>query len=113
MALQIYQIAFPTAVIAPQRFFRQLAADLTVATGGTIALNGEDEPFSNDTGASPVTVPAVGTTGYYNFYVNGVMQEGGSFAVTPGTDDVAVITLNVNATFTADTILVLEAVMVS
>lgn len=111
MAIQIYQIVFPKASVAPQRFIRQLAAPLTVAAAGTIDLNSLTEPFSDDAGNSPVTVPTVSPNGYYNLYVDGVMQEGGAYQVNAAPTNT--ITLNVGATFTASTILVLEAAVIT
>jgi hypothetical protein len=113
MALQIFQITFPTASVTTESFFRKLAADLIITAGApVIDLNDVDEPFDNDAGASPVTVPAVAPNGYYNLYIDGVKQESGSYVVDAA---LATITFNVaiSTTFLADTIIILEAVIVT
>ncbi len=46
------------------------------------------------------------TNGYYNFYVNGVMQEGGTYAITA----TEITFIGVTATISAGTPLVVEAV---
>jgi hypothetical protein len=113
MALQIFQIIFPSATVETQSFFRQLAADLTITAGApAVDLNAVAEPFDNDLGAAPVVVPAVAPNGYYNLYVDGVKQESGSYSVNAATNT---ITFNaaITTTFNAGSILVLEAVLVT
>lgn len=83
------------------RFFNVLGANLTVAANTTIAATA----FLDDTGTAATTFPVV-ANGYYNFYINGVLQEGGSYAIT-GTE----LTFNgVTGTISAGTPLVVEAV---
>ncbi|MCQ6561782.1 DUF4183 domain-containing protein [Paenibacillus mendelii] len=111
MALQIFQIVFPGTALDPERFFHQVTGTaLVIAAAGTLDLNDAARPFSNDAGTSPVTVPLVSPTGYYNFYANGVMQEGGAYSVDAAT---STITFNVAVTFPVNTILILEAITVS
>lgn len=83
------------------RFFDVLAADLTVADGTTILATA----FLNDSGTAATAFPVV-THGYYNFYINGVLQEGGSYTISA-----TELTFNgVNGTISAGTPLVVEAV---
>ena len=112
MALQIFQIIFPSTAVAPQRFFyRVTGTALVIAAAGTLDLNGATTQFTDDAGSDgPVIVPAVSPNGYYNFYANGVMQESGTYTVAPATET---ITFNVAVTFPVNTILILEAVVVS
>ncbi|ATP42396.1 hypothetical protein CSE16_07710 [Solibacillus sp. R5-41] len=83
------------------RFFNVLAANLTVADGTTIAATA----FLNDSGAAATAFPVV-VNGYYNFYINGVLQEGGSYTISA-----TELTFNVvTGTLGAGTPLVVEAV---
>ncbi|MFJ8099754.1 DUF4183 domain-containing protein [Lysinibacillus sp. NPDC096212] len=59
------------------RFFNVLAAPLTISDGTTVAST----TFLNDSGSAATTFPIV-TNGYYNLYINGVLQEGGSYSVS-------------------------------
>jgi hypothetical protein len=83
------------------RFFNVLAATLTVTDGTTVAATS----FLNDSGNAATAFPVV-ANGYYNFYINGVLQEGGSYTVSA-----TELTFNgVTGTLTAGTPLVVEAV---
>ncbi|MGA3676004.1 DUF4183 domain-containing protein [Lysinibacillus agricola] len=83
------------------KFFNILAASLAVADGTTIPATA----FLNDSGTAATTFPIV-TNGYYNFYINGVLQEGGSYTISA-----TELTFNgVTGTITAGTPLVIEAV---
>ncbi|MEK4387351.1 DUF4183 domain-containing protein [Solibacillus sp. FSL W7-1464] len=83
------------------RFFNVLAADLSVIDGTTIAATA----FLDDSGTAATAFPVV-VNGYYNFYINGVMQEGDSYTIS-ATD----LTFNnVTGTISAGTPLVIEAV---
>ncbi|MGE8001381.1 DUF4183 domain-containing protein [Lysinibacillus sp. NPDC093190] len=83
------------------RFFDVLAADLAVTNGTTIPVAN----FVDDTGAAAAAFPAA-TNGYYNFYINGVLQEGGSYTISA-----TELTFNgVTGTISAGTPLVVEAV---
>jgi len=83
------------------KFFNILAANLAVTDGTTIAATA----FLNDSGNAATAFPVV-TNGYYNFYINGVLQEGGSYTVSA-----TELTFNdVTGTLTAGTPLVIEAV---
>ncbi|MGE6600214.1 DUF4183 domain-containing protein [Lysinibacillus fusiformis] len=86
------------------RFFNVLAADLAVTDGTTV--NATD--FLNDSGNAATTFPVV-TNGYYNFYINGVLQEGDSYTISTTS-----LTFNgVTANIKAGTPLVVEAVEVT
>lgn len=83
------------------RFFNVLAAPLTVADGTTVAATS----FLDDSGVAATAFPDV-TNGYYNLYLNGVLQEGGSYTISP-----TELTFNtVTGTISAGTPLVVEAV---
>jgi hypothetical protein len=85
------------------RFFNVLAAPLTITPASTLAAT----TFLDDTGTAATAFPVV-VNGYYNFYINGVMQEGGTYTISA-----TEITFNgVTATITAGTPLVVEAVEV-
>ncbi|MGN4125598.1 DUF4183 domain-containing protein [Lysinibacillus sphaericus] len=83
------------------RFFNILATTLTVADGTTIPATA----FLNDSGVAATTFPIV-TNGYYNLYVNGVLQEGDSYTISASE-----LTFNtVTGLISAGTPLVIEAV---
>lgn len=83
------------------RFFNVLATPLTITDGTTVAATA----FLNDNGTAATTFPIV-TNGYYNLYINGVLQEGGSYSVS-ATD----LTFNtVTGTISAGTPIIVEAV---
>jgi len=85
------------------RFFNVLAAPLSITPASTLAAT----TFLDDTGTAATAFPVV-VNGYYNLYINGVMQEGGSYTISA-----TEITFNgVTATITAGTPLVVEAVEV-
>jgi len=79
------------------RFFNVLAAPLAI-TDGTTA-------FLDDSGTAATAFPVV-TNGYYNLYINGVLQEGDAYTVSA-----TEVTFNtVTASLSAGTPIVLEAV---
>lgn len=83
------------------RFFNVLATTLTVADGTTIPATA----FLDDSGTAATAFPVV-VNGYYNFYINGVLQEGDSYTISA-----TQLTFNgVTGTITAGTPLVVEAV---
>lgn len=83
------------------RFFDVLAASLAVTDGTTIPASA----FLNDSGNAATAFPVV-TNGYYNLYINGVLQEGGSYTVSASE-----LTFNgVTGTISAGTPLIVEAV---
>ncbi|QDQ02286.1 DUF4183 domain-containing protein [Lysinibacillus fusiformis] len=83
------------------RFFHILPTTLTVADGTTIPV----ASFLDDSGVAAAAFPIV-TNGYYNFYVNGVLQEGDSYTISA-----TELTFNtVTGTISAGTPLVVEAV---
>ncbi|MFJ7182831.1 DUF4183 domain-containing protein [Lysinibacillus xylanilyticus] len=83
------------------RFFNVLAAPLSITDGTTVAAN----TFLNDSGSPATTFPIV-TNGYYNLYINGVLQEGGSYSVSG-----AELTFHtVTGTLPAGTPIIVEAV---
>jgi hypothetical protein len=83
------------------RFFDVLAANLVVTDGTTIPATS----FLDDSGASATAFPVV-TNGYYNFYLNGVLQEGDSYTIST----TELTFNNVTGTISAGTPLVVEAV---
>ncbi|AVK83810.1 hypothetical protein C3943_09620 [Lysinibacillus sp. B2A1] len=83
------------------RFFNILAVPLAIADGTTIAATS----FLNDSGNAATTFPIV-TNGYYNLYINGVLQEGDSYTVSA-----TELTFNtVTGTISAGTPIIIEAV---
>lgn len=84
-----------------RRFFNVLAATLNVVDGTTIAATA----FTDDSGTAITAFPEV-TNGYYNFYINGVLQEGDSYTIASSG-----LTFNdVEGTLSAKTPLVVEVV---
>ncbi|MEK5529417.1 DUF4183 domain-containing protein [Viridibacillus sp. FSL R5-0468] len=78
-----------------------LAANLTVADGTTVLATA----FLDDSENAATAFPVV-TNGYYNFYINGVLQVGDSYTVSS-----TELTFNgVTGTITAGTPLVVKAV---
>ncbi len=83
------------------RYFNVLAASLAVVDGTTVAATA----FLDDNGTAVTEFLAV-TNGYYNLYINGVLQEGGSYTISA-----TELTFNeVTGTISAGTPLVVEAV---
>ncbi|MFJ5768678.1 DUF4183 domain-containing protein [Psychrobacillus sp. NPDC093180] len=83
------------------RFFNVLAAPLVVTDGTTIPATA----FLDDSGTAATAFPVI-TNGYYNLYVNGVLQEGNAYTISA-----TELTFNdVDGLITAGTPLVLEAV---
>ena len=83
------------------RFFDVLTANLAVTDGTTIAATA----FLDDSGTAATAFPVV-TNGYYNLYINGVLQEGDSYTISA-----TQLTFNgVTGTITTGTPLVVEAV---
>jgi hypothetical protein len=100
MALSIINIQV-NVTSTVERFFNVLAAPLAITPASTVAV----ADFFDDTGVEATDFPII-VNGYYNLYINGVMQERGTFTVAAAT-----ITFNsVTATLTAGTPLILEAV---
>ncbi|MEY9976714.1 DUF4183 domain-containing protein [Lysinibacillus sp. RC79] len=83
------------------RFFNVLATPLTITNGTKVAATS----FLKDNGTAATTFPIV-TNGYYNLYINGVLQEGDSYSVS-ATD----LTFNtVTGAISAGTPIIVEAV---
>lgn len=83
------------------RFFNVLAAPLAVVDGTTVPATA----FLDDSGVAATAFPVV-TNGYYNFYLNGVLQEGGSYTISA-----TELTFNeVTGSISAGTPLVVEVV---
>ncbi len=83
------------------RFFNVLAAPLAVTDGTTIAATS----FLDDSGVAATAFPIV-TNGYYNFYINGVLQEGDTYSISA-----TELTFNtVTGIISAGTPLIVEAV---
>ncbi len=83
------------------RFFNVLAAPLAVTDGTSVAATA----FLDDTGVAATGFPVV-ANGYYNLYINGVLQEGNSYTISA-----TELTFNtVEGALSAGTPLILEAV---
>jgi hypothetical protein len=83
------------------RFFNVLAAPLAVVDGTTVAVTS----FLDDSGTAATVFPVV-ANGYYNLYINGVLQEGDSYTISA-----TELTFNsVTGSISAGTPLVVEAV---
>jgi Domain of unknown function (DUF4183) len=83
------------------RFFNVLTAPLGVTDGTTI----DAVDFLDDSGVAATAFPIV-TNGYYNFYINGVLQEGDLFSISA-----TELTFNtVTGSISAGTPLIVEAV---
>lgn len=83
------------------RFFNVLAAPLVVADATTVAATA----FLDDSGTAATAFPVV-TNGYYNLYINGVLQEGDSYTISA-----TELTFNtITGDLSAGTPLVIEAV---
>lgn len=83
------------------RFFNILATPLAITDGTTIAATS----FLTDSGSAATTFPIV-TNGYYNLYINGVLQEGDSYTVSA-----TELTFNtVSGAISAGTPIIIEAV---
>lgn len=76
MALSLININVNVSA-SSTKFFNVLAATLDVVDGTTV----DATDFLDDTGAAATAFPVV-TNGYYNFYINGVLQEGDSYTVS-------------------------------
>lgn len=108
MPLSIFNIVIPAPVvqsISSERFFYQWPA--TGPITAPLVIDAAD--FTDDTGADATAFPAL-TNGYYNFYINGVMQEQGTYAVTTTT-----LTINTSSTgdIIEDTVLIVEAIQLA
>ncbi|WP_230199392.1 DUF4183 domain-containing protein [Bacillus ndiopicus] len=78
-----------------------MTANLAVTDGSTIPVGN----FLDDSGSAATAFPIV-VNGYYNFYINGVLQESDSYTVSA-----TELTFNgVTGTIGAGTPLVIEAV---
>lgn len=103
MALSLMNIHVNVSTSA-ERFFNVLASDLAVTDGTTIPASS----FLDDTGTAATAFPVV-TNGYYNLYINGVLQEGASYTITS-----TELTFNdVTGTIVAGTPLVVKAVEIN
>ena len=60
-----------------EKFFNVLDSTLDVVDGTTVLVS----EFLDDTGVAATAFPVV-TNGYYNLFINGVLQEDGSFTVS-------------------------------
>lgn len=83
------------------KFFNILATPLAIIDGTTLAAT----TFLTDSGTAATAFPVV-INGYYNLYINGVLQEGDAYTVSA-----TEITFNtVTATISAGTPIIIEAV---
>ena len=86
------------------RFFSILATPLSITDGTTLAATS----FLTDSGNPATTFPIV-TNGYYNLYINGVLQKGAAYSVSA-----TELTFNtVTASIAAGTPVIIEAVELS
>ncbi|MDW0118539.1 DUF4183 domain-containing protein [Sporosarcina thermotolerans] len=100
MALSLININVNVTGIST-RFFNVLAATLPVVDGTTVLASA----FLDDSGNAATAFPVV-TNGYYNLYLNGVLQEGDSYTITA-----TELTFNgVTGSIPARTPLIVEAV---
>lgn len=83
------------------KFFNVLAAPLAISDGTTV----DAADFLDDTGVAITAFPEI-ANGYFNLYINGVLQESGAYTVTPNE-----LTFNtVTGSLSAGTPLIIEAV---
>ncbi|WP_372631681.1 DUF4183 domain-containing protein [Cohnella sp.] len=87
---------------AVTRHFHVLPADLDFRVEVAIPATA----FVNDDGAPSTELPIAGEQGYYNLYVNGVMQQGKLYRVAPDAVSIAAT----GQTLKAGTAIVLETV---
>ena len=100
MALSIMNINV-NVTGSSMRFFNVLAATLPVIDGTIVAAT----DFLDDSGDAAAAFPVL-VNGYYNVYINGVLQEGDSYTISS-----TELTFNgVTGTITAGTPIVVEAV---
>jgi len=100
MALSLINIHVNVSA-SSTRFFNVLAATLAVVDGTIVAATA----FLDDSGTAATTFPLV-TNGYYNLYLNGVLQEGDSYTISA-----TELTFNdVTGSISAGTPLVVEVV---
>jgi len=86
------------------RFFNILATPLAITDGTTIAAT----TFLTDSGSTATAFPIV-INGYYNLYINGVLQEADAYTVSS-----TELTFNtVTASIAAGTPIIIEAVELS
>ncbi|MFC4812829.1 DUF4183 domain-containing protein [Paenibacillus sp. GCM10023250] len=107
MPTQLFNIVTPSVQASVETFFFQQPA-LTSVT--TFTVTGAQ--FADDAGDSPSTIPDVSPSGYYNFFINGVLQQRTTYVVTPGTGAAGTVVFTSDTAFSLldDTPVVLEAV---
>ncbi|MFJ7406509.1 MULTISPECIES: DUF4183 domain-containing protein [unclassified Lysinibacillus] len=103
MALSIININVNVSSTST-RFFNILATPLAITDGTTLAAT----TFLTDSGTAATAFPVI-INGYYNLYINGVLQEGDSYSVSS-----TELTFNiVTASIAAGTPIIIEAVELS
>ncbi|MFK4301173.1 MULTISPECIES: DUF4183 domain-containing protein [unclassified Paenibacillus] len=101
MALSIFNVVISAAVTS-SRFFYTWPTTTPISPG----LNTPATSFVDDTGTAATAFPTV-PNGYYNFYINGVLQEQGTFSVST-----SALTINTGSAgpISANTPFIIEAV---
>ncbi|HEY2492786.1 MAG TPA: DUF4183 domain-containing protein [Paenibacillus sp.] len=104
MALSIFNVVL-SASVTSTKFFYPWPTTGPIAAG----LNTPATSFVDDNGTAAVSFPAV-TNGYYNFYINGVLQEKGTYTVST-----SALTINTASAgdIAANTPFIIEAVGLS
>ncbi|SFJ24039.1 protein of unknown function [Paenibacillus sp. UNC496MF] len=107
MPTQLFNIVTPSVQASVGTFFFSSSA-LTDVT--TFTVTGAQ--FANDAGDTPSTIPDVSPNGYYNLFINGVLQQRTTYVVTPGAGATGTVVFTSDAPFSllADTPVILEAV---
>jgi len=96
-------VIIPSGTIIPivNRYFYIVTADINLTNGAALNAN----LFWDDNGDQVVAFTIIHPNGYVNLFINGVMQEGGIYTVTP-----ASLTLNANnATIYRGTPIIIES----
>ncbi|MFJ7647653.1 DUF4183 domain-containing protein [Lysinibacillus sp. NPDC097279] len=103
MALSIININVNVSSTST-RFFNVLATPLEITDGTTLAAT----TFLTDSGTAATAFPII-INGYYNLYINGVLQEGDAYSISS-----TELTFNiVTASIAAGTPIIIEAVELS
>ncbi|QPQ36333.1 MULTISPECIES: DUF4183 domain-containing protein [unclassified Lysinibacillus] len=103
MALSIININVNVSSTST-RFFNILATPLAITDGTTLAAT----TFLTDSGTAATAFPII-INGYYNLYINGVLQEGDAYSISS-----TELTFNiVTASIAAGTPIIIEAVELS
>ncbi|QQP10468.1 DUF4183 domain-containing protein [Lysinibacillus agricola] len=96
-------VTIPGGTIFPtiNRYFYIVTEDIDLTNGATLPAN----LFSDDNGNPVTEFKIFNPNGYVNLYINGVMQEGGAYKVTPD----SLIISPTNDTIFAGTPIIIES----